>query len=318
VRVRISDTNDAGVNDSSDADFAIMGGFAIASPNGAEVLVVSGSHDITWDTTGTVSNVKLDYSADGGTNWTEIVASTPNTELYTWTIPDAISITVKVRVSDAANADAFDISDNNFKIKGGLHVDSPNLGTESWSVGYEYPITWTRTGSVATVNLLYTANGDAGTPDWVSVTSGIAANLGTYSWTLPGDTTLSTKALIKVVDTTDTTVMDVSNNYFEVKGGLRVETPNAAGLSMQVGNSYNITWTKFGTIPNVDIHYSVNKGIAGGGTYPDGNLITTCAATLQQFQWISRTGSARSCAYACASRTTTTYGTNPTICSRSR
>ncbi len=285
VRVKISDASDAGVFDTSDANFAILGGFAIISPNGAEVWAVDESHDITWSTNGTVSSVKLEYSTDGGTTYPNvIVASTPNNNSYSWNVPDAISITVKVRVSDAANADAFDTSNGNFKIKGALHVDSPDNGTESWSVGYQYPITWTRTGAVQSINLYYSAN--AGT-DWIKINgAAVDASLGTWTWNLPGDTELSTQARIRIMDTSDATVTDSSNNNFEVKGGLRIDTPNTAGISIQVGNNYDITWTKFGNIPNVQIHYSSNGGIGGGGTYPDpGNLIATVPASDQHFLW---------------------------------
>jgi homoaconitase/3-isopropylmalate dehydratase large subunit len=285
VRVRISDVSDAGVNDSSDANFAIMGGFIISAPNGGEVWVVNDSQNIAWATNGTVNNVKLEYSTDGGATYPNLViASTPNNNIYAWTIPDAISIAVKVRVSDALNANSFDISNGNFKIKGALHVDSPNTGTEQWSVGYSYPVLWTRTGAVQNINIYYSANAGV---DWIKINgAAVDASLGTWDWSLPGDTELSTQARVQITDTSDPTVTDMSNNNFVVKGGLRVETPNAAGVSIQVGNSYNITWTKFGNIPNVQLHYSTNGGIVGGGTYPDpGNLIAVVAAADQLFVW---------------------------------
>jgi len=62
VRVKISDATDATVFDTSDADFSIIGGFNITQPNGGEVWTVGESRDITWDTFGTVSDVKLEYS----------------------------------------------------------------------------------------------------------------------------------------------------------------------------------------------------------------------------------------------------------------
>jgi hypothetical protein len=287
ARVKISDATDVNVFDTSDANFAILAGFTVTSPNGGEVWVVNDSHDITWTTNGTVSNVKLEYSTDGGSTYPNtIVASTPNNNSYAWTIPDIISITVKVRVSDLSNADAFDVSNGNFKVKGALHVNSPDNGTESWSVGYAYPITWTRTGSVQNINLYYSSNAGV---DWSAAINGapVDASLGTWSWTLPADTVLSTQARIKVTDTADATVTDMSNNNFEVKGGLRIDTPSAAGISLSVGNTYAITWTKFGSIPTAQIHYSENGGIVGGGSYPDDaqHLITTISASTQTFTW---------------------------------
>ena len=66
-----------------------------------------------------------------------------------------------------------------------------------------------------------------------------------------------------------------------------MDTPSAAGISLSVGNTYAITWTKFGSIPTVQIHYSENGGIVGGGSYPDDaqHLITTISAATQTFNW---------------------------------
>ena len=285
-RVRISDTSNVNVVDTSDANFAIRGGFTVTSPTtGSEVWVVAEVHDITWSSNGTISNVKLDYSTNGGTTYDyTIIASTPNTNSYSWTIPDAIAITCKVRVSDASNANAFDESNNNFKIKGALRVTSPNAGTESWSVGYSHPITWERTGQVQSINIYYSANAGG---DWTKINGAVVdAALGTWSWDMSADTELSTTALIRIIDASDATVTDTSNNQFTVKGGLRVETPSAAGISLQVGNSYNITWSKFGNIAQVKIHYSTNGGDIGEGTYPDpANLIAIVDADELESLW---------------------------------
>ena len=39
---------------------------SVISPNGGEVLMMVTSHSITWTTSGTVGNVDIDYSLDGG------------------------------------------------------------------------------------------------------------------------------------------------------------------------------------------------------------------------------------------------------------
>lgn len=45
---------------------------------------------VTWETGNgaNVANVKLEYSTNNGTSFTDIIASTPNTSSYEWTIPD--------------------------------------------------------------------------------------------------------------------------------------------------------------------------------------------------------------------------------------
>lgn len=102
-----------------------MGGFTISAPDGGEVLVVGSSQNITWTTAGTVANVKLEYSTNGGTTYPNVITlSAPNTNAYAWVVPDAISATVRVRLSDATDADAFDVSNGNFKIKAGFTLNT--------------------------------------------------------------------------------------------------------------------------------------------------------------------------------------------------
>ncbi|MDP2209797.1 MAG: S8 family serine peptidase [Bacteroidota bacterium] len=87
----------------------------ITSPNGGENWTIASTRNITWITIGIISNVKLEYTTDG-TTYTVIAASTPNSGTYSWTIPNTPSTTVKVRVSDAADAATNDISNANFTI----------------------------------------------------------------------------------------------------------------------------------------------------------------------------------------------------------
>jgi len=57
---------------------------------------------LAWVTENTVSNVKLEYSANGGATWETISASTANVDSYAWTAPIATTSAAKVRVSEAS------------------------------------------------------------------------------------------------------------------------------------------------------------------------------------------------------------------------
>jgi len=88
----------------------------IISPNGGENWQISSTQNITWSSSG-VTNAKLEYTTDSGTNWSTIIASTPaSSGSYAWTIPNTPSTQCKVRISDAAADTLFDVSDNNFTI----------------------------------------------------------------------------------------------------------------------------------------------------------------------------------------------------------
>ncbi|MEJ2637200.1 MAG: PKD domain-containing protein, partial [Calditrichia bacterium] len=89
----------------------------ITAPNGGENWQVGSSHNITWEFTGSISNIKIEFSANGGADWPyTIIPSTGNDGSYSWTVPNTPSNNCLVRVSDAADGDPFDASDEQFTI----------------------------------------------------------------------------------------------------------------------------------------------------------------------------------------------------------
>src|SRR2546425_2412659 len=249
VKVRVTDASDSTVTATSAAAFTILAGFTLSSPNGGEVWTVGSSQNITWTTGGSVPNVKLAYSTDGGSTYPNvIIASTPNTGTFAWTIPDTISATVRVRVSDVNNPDAFGTSNSNFKIRGALALTAPN-GGEVWTVGESRTITWTTTGTIANIKLEYSKDNFT-TPILITAS---APNTGTFAWTVPDD--ISSTVKVRVTNVNDATVFAVSAATFKIQGALTVTSPNG-GEKWTVGSSRAITWTKTGSIANVKLEYS--------------------------------------------------------------
>src|SRR5439155_1139596 len=145
ARVRVSDVNDGTVLDTSDAVFRIEGFFTLTAPNGGESWPVGSTQTISWVSGGTIPNVKLEYSRDNFATATLITASTPSVNnvggSFAWTVPDAISSTVKIRVSDVNNSAVADVSDGNFAIQAGFTVTAPNGGERE--ITYEdRTVTW--------------------------------------------------------------------------------------------------------------------------------------------------------------------------------
>ncbi|UCB53028.1 MAG: right-handed parallel beta-helix repeat-containing protein [Candidatus Zixiibacteriota bacterium] len=91
----------------------------VLSPNGGETWGVGTTQQITWITEnyeGSKSNVKLEYSTNSGGSWLPIETSTPDTGSYAWIVPSTLSNNCRVRVSDPADEDPFDVSDADFSI----------------------------------------------------------------------------------------------------------------------------------------------------------------------------------------------------------
>jgi len=89
---------------------------SVTSPNCGESWVIGSVHNITWTTTGTVGNVKIEYSKDSGSSYTTIIASTVNSGSYPWTVPDTPSMNCLVKISDASSGTPSDTSDAIFMI----------------------------------------------------------------------------------------------------------------------------------------------------------------------------------------------------------
>ena len=86
------------------------GSLNLLSPLQGANLTGNSSTNITWTATN-VANVKLEFSPDGGVNWTTIAGSTPaSAGSYTWTVPATASSTCLVRVSDVLNASVNSLS----------------------------------------------------------------------------------------------------------------------------------------------------------------------------------------------------------------
>jgi hypothetical protein len=273
VRVRVSDPNDSGAYDDSNADFKITARFTVTSPNGTEKWDVGSSQNITWTWSGSVPNVKIEYSTNGGATYPNIISAPVNTGTYAWAIPDTISAEVKVKISDLADSTAYDISDANAKIRGKFTVTSPN-GGEVWTVADAHNITWTTVGTIANVKLDYSTDSGASYPNAITAS---VANAGSYSWTLPD--AISSTVRVRVMSTTDSDAYDASDGDFKIRGAFTMTAPNGAEL-WKIAQINNITWTRTGSIANAKLEYSTNSG----ATYPNVIIASTPAANLS-YAW---------------------------------
>ena len=73
----------------------------ISSPLAGDDWQAGSSQSIAWTASQAISNVKIEYSVDGGASYATIVASTPNLGTYRWTVPNTPSQGCVIRVSDA-------------------------------------------------------------------------------------------------------------------------------------------------------------------------------------------------------------------------
>jgi hypothetical protein len=114
-------------------------------------------------------------------------------------------------------------------------VTSPN-GGETWAQGSTQAISWVKTGNVDTVKIELSTSGSGG--PWSILSAGVPAKvgqqrhpktlarpveggtwdnlLGTFSWTIPTTTPLSTNSFIKITQKSNSGISDISNAAFTI------------------------------------------------------------------------------------------------------
>src|SRR5205085_2316396 len=195
--VRATSTIDSTVMSKSSAVFTISApSVSVTSPVGGENWVFGTAHNITWTQNG-LSNVKLDYSTNNGSGWTNIVASTSaSTGSYAWTVPNTPSSSSLVRARSAADSTISSKSGAVFTVSAPfISSVSPN-GGEIWYGGTAHNILWAQNG-VQYVRIEYSTNGGT---TWTTIISATPASTGSYGWTVP-TTGPTTNAVIRLTDT---------------------------------------------------------------------------------------------------------------------
>ncbi|MBI4598484.1 MAG: hypothetical protein HY737_08820, partial [Candidatus Omnitrophica bacterium] len=263
LRVKVVDTGNSSVFDTSANAFTIKGKVNLTYPDGFEVFTVNDTVGILWSKTGSIGNLKIEYSPDAGTTWSSITASTPsNSGAYTWTIPPTIttSTTAKVRLTTLFSDGALNITDqsvNNFKVKGQVTVTYPNAGSEVWIAQDVPTIQWQTVGAIQNVAIDYSINNGS---TWTTAVGSTPAAAGSYNlWTVPNNA-ITNQARIRVTDTTDPEVTDVSNNPHTIRTALALTDPSTSGQTVVVDSVFNIKWTKKGDMATVKIEYSTDGG----------------------------------------------------------
>lgn len=255
ARIRVSDDADGNPSDQSDGSFSIrLVSLSLFSPNGGEIWLGGISQTILWTSSGSIANVKLEYSLNDGATWETIVESTTNDGNHPWIVPDFSTSNARIRISDTTNPNRNDVSDGTFIINGStLTLESPN-GGETWLAGTTQQILWAATGLVSNIKITFQPSPTADS----IVVAASASNSGMFSWLIPDVPTDSAK--ITIWDAADNIPVDSSDDYFSiVKPSLQVTSPNG-GEVWSSGSIETVTWDSTGAVGPVNLEYTINNG----------------------------------------------------------
>ncbi|GAB4319253.1 MAG: hypothetical protein Kow0059_13120 [Candidatus Sumerlaeia bacterium] len=261
ARIRISDTFNAAVSATSER-FRIVesGDLRVLVPNGGEVWGTGTTHRIQWTSALSIANVRLDVSINGGTTFFPIVTSTPNTGSFDWAIPPnyADSNRCLIRVSNAAAANQFDISDDYFTIAPlrSITITFPN-GGEVLFAGVSYNITWSSVGEFGNVDISISTNNGA---TWGAIVENWP-NLGYYNWRIPDAFAGQGNVLIRIASRLLPSVADRSDAPFAIvrASSITMLNPNG-GESLFHGETYGLAWFAPNSISMVKLDVSLNGG----------------------------------------------------------
>ncbi|MGG9972550.1 hypothetical protein ACQ33O_12220, partial [Ferruginibacter sp. SUN002] len=274
--VRVTDYVNNCKYDDNNAAFTITPATPfLLSPNGGEVLYSGTVQNITWTTSKLYTTARLEYSTDNGTTWTLITNAASNNGSYAWTIPNQNSTTCLVRISNTGDMSVSDVSNAVFTIKPAVTILTPNGGDVITVGGCTVTsITFDRSPAWSTYAIEYTLDDGA---TWTNITSSFSAttNPATYNWNVPN--IFSDKARVRVKPTANSYV-DMSDNVFSIIKAVTLIQPNFGGI-MQVGTTYDISWSSDGISSLYDIFYSTN----GGSTFT--NIVTGYSTSNNKYTW---------------------------------
>lgn len=89
----------------------------LLTPNGGEVFTAGDTAQVTWNASGVVTALRLDYSTDNGGSWSLMADSVPAAGgAYGWIVPDEPTLAGLVRLTWVADSGVTDLSDAPFTI----------------------------------------------------------------------------------------------------------------------------------------------------------------------------------------------------------
>jgi hypothetical protein len=110
----------------------------LISPQGDESWVAGTVNNITWESTGKITDVRIELSIDNGASWSDVSVSPARYHKYTWTVPNTPSRQCLVRISDADNAAVNDISAAVFSILMNIDMLAERREVRAFSIVRQY------------------------------------------------------------------------------------------------------------------------------------------------------------------------------------
>ena len=227
--------------------------------------------EIQWEAEDNIgleeNGVILEYTPDGGGNYTQIAANLATDQPYTWDIPEDLNTDnakVRIHVTDRAGYEAMDHTDQAFSVEPLTVTLTSPAGGEVWQGTSEQTITWTSNFNVGIVNLYYSTDGGQTYPHVIAEDE---VNDGTFGWTLPGITEENLRVRIELVNYT--TAEHVSGIFAIDYSAPMVSVlyPNGEE-TIEATDELEIRWSASDHFALAENGVSLKYSTDGGETYP--------------------------------------------------
>lgn len=256
-RIKVADSQLESFYGTSDEFTIITRDIEIIKPQAGVTWKVGETRSIEW-TTNYNTTLKLQYSTNGGTDWTDITTTPSTNGFYSWTVPtlQQPSTNCKIKIIDNSISTIYAISGAFTITNLSITLNSP-IGNEIWYPETAHDIIWEISDNIDLEKIEFSKDGGT---TWSLVDEDIAQDdiSSPYSWTIPNEP--SGQCLIKVSDKDNTEVYDTSDDYFSIPG-VKLDDNQSInnGSTLLTGSEVEITWSSH-MVETVDLLFSSDDG----------------------------------------------------------
>jgi len=285
LKIRVKESGSLCKLDDSDVNATVILSpqvVVLTSPNGGDQLPNCSTQNITWTSTNANGNYKLEYSINGGSTWTQIATNiaSGNAGTYAWTLPNTISTSCLVRVTDIATPANTDQSNAAFSI-----IQSVPLALSQSNVSICSGQSINLSASGADTYLWSPSNGLSAT----GVAAPSASPTQTTTYTVIGSINGCTNSKTVKVTVNAIPVVSINQNNVSLCSGVTLQATGASAYSwapsigLSNANSFNPMAT-----PSTSTQYTVT-GTTNGCS-------ATASATVHPIPTVSISPSTSICA----------------------
>ena len=209
-------------------------------PWGNQTFISGRSTLIEW-TSAKVNSVKIQFSSDGGVNWSDMATNIPAASAsmingqgsYTWTIPPIATQSGRLRVMDMSNPAINDTSWANFRIVAPSLSLSTTMDGKAYGHSESVSLQWTKT-NVDTVLVMFSKDNGS---TWETIAKPTAS---TFTFSIPNIE--AQKCWVRIADASNMSLISQTGPFSIGKEELTLVSPKG-GEKLCANKRYVIGWT---------------------------------------------------------------------------